>query len=115
MIEDDEVVVAMSGDVCELGILLKEPDIRLRLSINGAETRLFEVKEDDESVDDPRIIMSWQTAYKFWQGKLDLMSSVLNGSVRVEGSNMDPLFQLKSIVHKAQEASQAVSEEMGWT
>ena len=115
LITDEEVVVAMSGSPCVMGIILKEPDIRLRLSIDGASTILSPVEDENEPIDDPRIIMTWPTAYKFWQGSLDIMSAVLTGAVRVEGSDMDPLFQLKSIVHKAREASRTVADEMGWS
>ena len=114
MLEDEEVVVAMSGEPCELGILLSEPEIRLRLEVNGVNSRLYEVDGGDIKVDNPRILMKWSTAYRFWQGTLDLMSAVLNGSVRIEGTDMDPLFQLKSIAHKAQDASRVIADEMGW-
>ncbi len=114
LLESDEVIASLSGETGSIGIILSDPSLRLRLVIDGSKTRLGTVNSSDGSVDDPSILMTCETALKFWLGDLDIMSAVLNGSIRVEGMNMDPLFKLKSIISQAREISQAVAEELGW-
>ncbi len=115
LLEYEDVLNAFSDEGSELGIYITEPDVRLRLIIDGRNSELIKVDPDDEKVDDPRITMSWSVAYKFWFGSIDIMSALLTGSIKVEGQNMDPLFKLKSIVSRAREACEVVSSELGWT
>lgn len=114
LLESEKVVAALSGDPCRIGISLQEPDIRLRLMIDGARSSLQLVDPSDETVDDPRLSMKWETALKFWLGDLDIMSAVLNRTIKIEGQNVDPLFRLKSVVNEAGQASSEIVREFGW-
>ena len=109
-----EVAAAMAGEPACIGIHLTEPDIDLRLRLNGAESSLVQAVDGEETVCDVIITMKWETAHRFWSGDIDLMSSLLTGKIKVEGPNMDPLFRLKSIVHKARESYMELSKEYGW-
>jgi len=114
LLEYDDVVAALSGNSEEMGIYITDPATRLRLVIDGADTHLVQIDPSDKSVDDPRITMKWMTALKFWHGDLDIMGALLTGVVKVEGQNMDPLFRLKSVVHRAKKATTDTASEMGW-
>jgi putative sterol carrier protein len=114
LMESDEVANALSGEKEKIGITLSDPDVRMRLNIDGKNTALGMVEAEDEPADDPMISMRWATALRFWKGDLDLMSAVLTGKIKVQGTNMDPLFRLKSVVYRAREASADVAKEMGW-
>jgi putative sterol carrier protein len=114
LLEFEDITAAFSGENEQIGIYITDPDVRLRLVIKGADTHLIKVDPGDETQDDPRLIMKWKTALKFWQGNLDIMGALLSGAVKVEGQNMDPLFRLKSVVYRAKDASVEVAKELGW-
>ncbi len=114
LLESEKVVKALSGDPCRMGISLQEPDIRMRLVIDGARSCMQLVDPDDKTVDDPCLSMKWETALKFWLGDLDIMSAVLNRAIKIEGQNVDPLFRLKSVLNEARQASNEIVREFGW-
>jgi putative sterol carrier protein len=105
----------MAGEPASIGIHLTDPEIELRLNLNGADSELVEIPAGQPIQNDVTITMKWEIAHRFWSGDIDLMSALLTGKIKVEGSNMDPLFRLKSIVDQAREAYKELSKEYGWT
>jgi len=114
LISNNKVVEALDGVSGDIGITIQDPEVRLRLIMDGANTRLIEVNGDDTIPDDPHLKMAWETAYNFWMGRLDIMSALFTGKVKIEGQKMDPLFNLKNIVPYARDACVDVATEMGW-
>lgn len=108
-----EVASVMEGEIATIGIHLTEPDINLRLSLNGADSSLVRILEGDDKEDDVKISMKWETAHKFWLGQVDIMRALLTGKIKITGPNMDPLFRLKSIAQFACQTYQEITKEMG--
>jgi putative sterol carrier protein len=106
-----DVAVALAGEPASIVIRLKDPDIVLRLMLDGSKSALTSIDAVDSDIDDVTITMKWETAHRFWLGEADLMSSLLTGKIKVEGRNMDPLFRLKTIVHQAQDAYKEILSE----
>jgi len=115
LLESKEVRSGLSGEKGRIGINLHDPDISLMLTIDGTDTTLDRVEDEDQNPADTCISMKWDTALRFWRGELDIMSALLTGAIKIDGRNLDPLFRLKSIVYKAQEASEEVARELGWS
>ncbi len=114
MLETEAVVKALSGEPGDIGITLSNPTLRLKLTLDGADTILTSFDDGDTNAVDPTITMTWETALGFWLGEIDPISAFFTGKIKIEGQDMDPLFKLKSIVSEAQEASRQVVKELGW-
>jgi len=114
LLESKEVQAGLSGETASIGIIIIDPDVNLLLTVDGGDTTLEFPETLDKSREDTIITMKWDTALRFWQGQLDIMGALLTGAIKIDGKNLDPLFRLKSIVYKAQEASEEVARELGW-
>ncbi|MCX6647391.1 MAG: SCP2 sterol-binding domain-containing protein [bacterium] len=114
MLESESVVNSLSGEPGDVGITLADPVLRLKLTLDGLDTKLEALGDDDTTPVDPTLKMKWETALNFWLGKIDPISAFFTGKIKLEGSNMDPLFKLKSVVEEAKQASREVAAEFGW-
>ena len=114
LLESKEVQAGLSGDKASIGIAIRDPDVNLLLTVNGSDTTLERRNNLEQGKEDTTITMRWDTALRFWRGQLDIMGALLTGAIKIDGKNLDPLFRLKSIVYKAQEASEEVARELGW-
>jgi putative sterol carrier protein len=114
LLESKEVQAGLTGEKASIGIVIKDPDVNLLLTVNGGDTTLERAETLEKEQVDTTITMRWDTALRFWGGKLDIMGALLTGAIKIDGKNLDPLFRLKSIVYKAQEASEEVAHELGW-
>jgi putative sterol carrier protein len=114
MLESESVVNSLSGEPGDIGITLSDPVLRLKLTLDGLDTKLETLADTDTTPVDPTLKMKWETALNFWLGKIDPVSAFFTGKIKLEGSNMDPIFKLKSVVEEAKQASIEVAAEFGW-
>jgi putative sterol carrier protein len=114
MLESESVVNSLSGEPGDVGITLADPVLRLKLTLDGLDTKLEALGDADTTPVDPTLKMKWETALNFWLGNVDPVSAFFTGKIKLEGSNMDPLFKLKSVVEEARQASREVAAEFGW-
>ncbi len=115
LLESEQVLAVLEGQTGVIGVHVKDPDVAMRINIDGENTRIERVDGGEEELEDARITMRWDTALRFWQGSLDIMGALFTGKIKVSGVNMDPLFRLKSIISEAKQASREVAEELGLT
>lgn len=108
-----EALSALSGTPGTIRIRLTDPDVDLRLNLAGDETFMGPNEAGDDGSYDTTISMRWETAHGFWAGSLDLMSALMMGTVKIEGSNLDPLFRLKSLLTPAREIYLELVREYG--
>jgi len=111
LMELPEVLEAVGGEPASVGIKLLEPEVNLRLVLDGRRSRLEEMGKEERE-DEVTITMKWETAHKFWLGKLNLTAALLTGKIKVEGRDMDALFRLKSIIPQACEEYIRLTEEL---
>lgn len=114
MLESENVVDTLSGEPGNVGITLVDPDLRLKLTLDGINTKLESIDTGDSAQVDPTLKMKWETALNFWLGNIDPVSAFFTGKIKLEGQNMNPIFKLKSVVEEAKQASREVAEEFGW-
>ena len=114
MLENESVVNSLSGERGDVGIILADPAMKMKLTLDGVDTRLESLDDGDLTSVDPTLRMRWETALNFWLGKIDPVSAFFSGKIKLEGRNMDPLFKLKEVVDEAKEASREVAAEFGW-
>lgn len=112
LIATPEGTQGFSGSEKVIALKLRQPDITMKLWLNGADSNLTGLVDGEELKADVSVIMNWELAHRFWSGGVDLISQLLIGKVRVEGGDMDPLFRLKALVPIARELyKQLVNEK----
>lgn len=97
-----EAVALLDGDCGSIRIVLRNPGIALSLVLDGKNTRLEQITSDNGEWD-TTVSMPWKTAHEFWSGRLDLMGAIMDGSIKIDGKNLDPLFRLKALLRPAQQ------------